>query len=178
MEQEEAGEQFLRMCGKDLLCFSLSENYDITTMWAYYAENQEGFVLEFDASHPWFANREDPTKTRLHKVRYFDGILDEVLTDPESTFCSKTSHWAHEREWRIYCGHYQIEKTKESAPDPIHLIHFPPDMVRSIIVGSRASDKTIEEIRKIAASRYPLAALWRAAPNNRTTSIDLTSLAA
>ncbi|MEY9531149.1 DUF2971 domain-containing protein [Sinorhizobium fredii] len=139
MNSEEASEMFLDMVGKDMLCFSLSESYDIAPMWAHYADNQKGFVIAFKTDHSWFKNRNDYSKTRLHKVTYFDGIVDEFLENPEAAFGSKTTHWSYEREWRMYCGMKDIEKTIPSTPDPIHLVTFPPDLVESIIIGARAS---------------------------------------
>lgn len=176
MASEDAGEMFLEMYGRDMLCFSLSESYQIPPMWTHYADGQAGFVIEFSTDHPWFKSKTEPYKSRLHKVTYFDGIVDEILSDPESAFGSKTTHWAYEREWRLYCGMKDIVTTIPFTPDPIYLIDFPPDVVCSIIVGSRATDETITAIHRIATGKYPSALLWKAVPNNRTATFDLAPL--
>ncbi|WP_313591913.1 DUF2971 domain-containing protein [Agrobacterium cavarae] len=96
-------EDFLNELGSSLLCFSLSETYTSAPMWAHYAVNHTGFVLEFDTAHPWFRNISDKQKSLLRQVKYVDGQLDEALDDPHAAFGSKTADWAYEKEWRVYC---------------------------------------------------------------------------
>lgn len=173
INSDEGSQMYLDMYGKDMLCFSLTESYDNPVMWASYADNQKGFVLGFKSDHDWFKNQKDRSKSRLHKVTYFDGILDEFLEDPEAAFCSKTTHWSYEREWRIYCGMKDIEKTVANTADPIHLISFPPDLIQSIIVGAKASNETVDAIKNAVKMQYPDVTLFIAKPNNRTAAIEL-----
>ena len=55
-----------------VLC--LTEYSDNLLMWAHYAQNHSGFVLEFSAHHPFFHNAHGP-KGRLEPVMdlYFEG---------------------------------------------------------------------------------------------------------
>lgn len=176
LNTDEVHEQFLQMFGNDMLCLSLSEDFDISPMWAHYADNHTGFVIELSTDHQWFKNKKDPSKTRLHQVHYFDGILDEILENPEAAFGSKTKSWSYEKEWRIYCGPKDIEKSIPAEPEPIHLISFPSDLVKSVIVGSRASTKTVDYIKTVLSTHYPLARLFAARPNTRTSLIELGAL--
>jgi hypothetical protein len=159
--------------GEQLLCFSLTETFDNSTMWGMYSDNSSGFVIGFNSNHAGFKQKADPSKSRLRKVTYFDGMLDEVMENPDAAFGSKTTNWSHEREWRTYCGIADIEKTIATLGDPIHLISFPPELVHSIIIGAKASQETTGAIKKIAADRYPHVQLSTAKPNNRTASYEL-----
>ena len=171
-----AAEVMLEKLGRDLLCFSLSERSDIATMWAHYAGNHQGFVVAFDTSSEWFAKRKDGQPTRIRKVAYFDGTLEEPLQAPELALCSKTTDWAYEREWRLYARAPQIDATFGNANDPVHVINFPVDAVSRVIVGAKASLETTERIRSILKEKYPHARLTRAEPNRRTLSYDEVDL--
>lgn len=173
---DEAREYFLELVGTGMLCLSLSEDFGISPMWAHYASNSTGFVIEFFTNHWWFKSESDVSKTRLHQVHYSDGIIDEFLENPEAAFGSKMTSWSYEKEWRMYCSLDQIEKTIPLQPDPIHLIGFPSDLVKSIIVGSRASIETRTQIQTVVATQYPHASIHLATPNNRTSLIELTDL--
>ncbi len=173
---DEAREQFLQMVGSRMLCLSLSEDFGIPPMWAHYASNNTGFVIEFFTDHWWFKNKSDASKTRLHQVHYVDGIIDEFFDNPEAAFGSKTTSWSYEKEWRMYCGPDEIEKTILAQPDPIHLVSFPSELVKSIIIGSRASIETREHIQIAVSTRYPKASIHLAIPNKRTSLIELTDL--
>ena len=169
-------EEFLNELGASLLCFSLSETYSSAPMWAHYGANHSGFAIEFDTSNGWFQQNKDTTKSRLQKVNYLDGQLDEPLDDPNAAFISKTLDWSYEKEWRVYCGIGDAERTLGSAADPIHLTSFPVDAVKSIIVGQKAADDTVAAIKDVARRRYAHSKLLRASANRTTHSYDLQPL--
>lgn len=172
LNSDEGSQMYLDMYGKDMLCFSLTESYDNPVMWASYADNQRGFVLGLKTDHDWFKSP-DRSKTRLRRVNYFDGVLDEFLENPEVAFCSKTTHWSYEKEWRIYCGMKDVEKTVGNPAEPIHLIGFPPDLIQSIIIGAKASNETVDAIKNAVTMQYPHVSLFVAKPNNRTAAFEL-----
>ena len=162
----------LEQMGRDLHCFSLSERMDNALMWAHYADDHAGFVVAFDTEHAWFHHRVDPEKTRLQKVVYFDGKLDEVFDNPQAAFISKMSDWAYEREWRIYIKNGEAHLTVGSSEEPIHLLKFPPEAVNRIILGKKTRPEDADCIRKAVADRYPHAPVVRAVPNRETHTYD------
>nr|WP_321483260.1 DUF2971 domain-containing protein [uncultured Cohaesibacter sp.] len=170
---QDAIDLFLKEWGNELLCLSFSDRWDIPNMWTFYAGCGTGFVIEFTTEHNWFANRVDGSKSRLHQVRYFDGILDEPIQDLEAAFSSKLSCWSYEREWRIYFGHEDVEKTN---PNNIHLVSFPRDAVSSIIVGAKSTLDMRNMIKRIVSAHYPSAKIFIATPNKKTSSYDLTGI--
>lgn len=172
LNDPQIAEKMLEKFGRESLCFSLSERADSAPMWAHYADNHQGFVVAFDTDHEWFTQRKDGKKNRLQKVTYFDGMVEEPLENVYAAFMSKTIDWAYEREWRLYAAVNQVDATYGSGDDPVHVVNFPADAVQRVIVGSRATPETIENIRSVLKMNYPHASLTKATPNRSTASFD------
>lgn len=169
-------EDFLSEIGSTIMCFSLSERYDIATMWAHYAGNHSGLVIEFDTDHAWFKNESNRSETKLQKIKYLDNQNDELLDDLEAAFSSKTTDWASEREWRLNCSMKQIERTVEAGNEKVHLRSFPAEAVVSVIVGYKASSETVGSIGTVLQRKYPWAKLRRAMPVQMQGSFLLEDL--
>lgn len=168
----ENAKKLLEKLGRDLLCFSLSERMDSPPMWAHYADNNAGFVVAFNTENAWFHQRKNGKKTRLQKVAYFDGKLDEPLENPQAAFISKTTDWAYEREWRLYIKNGEADLTVGNADDPIQLLEFPPEAVDRIILGAKTRPEIADRIRDAVGSRYLHAPVMRAVPNRLTHTYD------
>jgi Protein of unknown function (DUF2971) len=114
--------------------FCLSERYDSLLMWAHYASNHEGFVVEFDAAHKWLSQRkvkakyDDLAAGGLHKITYSDErptatILMQSLTkiSPLSnlidSYFIKGNDWSYEREWRLVKPLDQATKIISLSPN-------------------------------------------------------------
>lgn len=163
----------IQRLGHKLLCFSLSEHSGSAPMWAHYADNSKGFVVAFKTENEWFQKRNNGAKTRLQKVTYFDGRIEEPLTNPAVAFISKTMDWSYEREWRLYAKRDDSELTVIDTDDEqIHLLKFPPEAVHRIIIGANASDETLAQIKALTASHYAQAQLVKAVPNRQSHSYD------
>lgn len=169
-------EELLDKLGRRLMCFSLSERYDSPPMWAHYAANDTGFVVAFDTEHDWFQHRKDAQNTRLQKITYFDGKVEEPLENIQAAFISKTADWSYEREWRIYANEDEIEKTVGTPDDPVHLLTFPADAVARVIVGSKATEETVKHIRAVLGERYPGVELLRAFPDRSSQTYKLEQI--
>ncbi|MEP3296829.1 MAG: DUF2971 domain-containing protein, partial [Pseudoruegeria sp.] len=165
-------ESLLEKLGRELLCFSLSERMDVAPMWAHYADNNGGFVVAFDTEHEWFQRRKDGKNTRLQKVTYFDGKVEEPLANVQAALISKTTDWEYEREWRLYVKEDQVDKTVGDPTDPIHLLDFPPDAVDRVILGPKTREGIAQRNRNALAARYPNARLVRAVPNRTNHTYD------
>jgi hypothetical protein len=169
-------EEFLMEIGSALLCFSLSERWDIATMWAHYAGNHTGLVIAFDTDHPWFMNDSDPSKSKLQKIKYLDKQNDELFDDLQGALSSKGTDWSSEREWRLNCSMKQIERTAELGFEKIHLRSFPPESVRAVIMGYRASDSCVDRVREVLRDKYPNARLQRATPQRMAGTFILDEI--
>ncbi|MBZ9940167.1 DUF2971 domain-containing protein [Mesorhizobium sp. BR1-1-13] len=169
-------EEFLTEMGSILLCFSLSERYDIPAMWAHYGGNHTGLVVAFDTNHPWFKDDKSPAESKLQKIKYLDGQNDELFDDLQAAFSSKATDWAYEREWRVNCAMKQIEKTVDLGADTINLRSFPPGAVTTVIVGAKASDETVNRVRYVLKRKYPHAKLQRTTPQRMTGTFVLEDI--
>ena len=109
---------------KDIYIFSMSEDYDSDTMWAYYANSNKGFCIEYDYDKvkdlPFDKKK---LLISLYKVVYkdnfdeysFSDMLqyylggkkdDELLKRANmqtlTAMITKLSRWKKEKEWRIF----------------------------------------------------------------------------
>lgn len=165
-------DELLEKLGRELLCFSLSERMDSAPMWAHYADNNSGLVVAFDSAHDWFTRRKDGKRTRLQRVAYFDGKVEEPLQDVRSALISKTTDWKYEREWRLYVKEDQVDKIVGDASDPIHLLDFPSEAVNRVILGHKASEETTARVRAVLSVDYPTARIVRVVPNRANHTYD------
>jgi hypothetical protein len=100
---------------------SLTTQNDNLLMWAHYAANHSGFVIEFDGNHPFFT----ATNRCLYQVPYSQDRPEITLTECEKLVLEisgklkksaipdkkhlneliqlfrKSHHWSYEEEWRL-----------------------------------------------------------------------------
>ena len=141
---------------KYLGAFCLSEVPDSLLMWAHYGASHAGFVLGFDAQHPYFHEEKYPSDEfrHLRRVVYREARPSAALADINGVdyFLVKSGHWAYEREWRIFRPLSEAAVVHDGVSFDVHLFHYPPDALQTVIVGARASTQTIQIIKSIVRS--------------------------
>lgn len=112
---------------------SFSTQSDNILMWSYYADNHRGICIEFNASI------QDTVLSKARPVFYQDSFPKVTINPREmkQILLSKSSKWAHEKEWRII--------DKEGG----RRLKFEPTTLRSIILGCQISDFNKERILKL-----------------------------
>src|SRR6478735_7745880 len=140
-------------------------------MWAHYAENHKGFVLEF--SEPSLveafpessfqdvtyadAPSEDLTDMlyralRIGKYRYVYFLRQGVY---HAAYFTKTTCWGYEQERRMVATETEVRNISG-----ILLLDAPVKSISSIIVGSRATNETkealLEKSREIGCNYYEI----------------------
>ncbi len=161
-------EFYIKMFLKDMaemLCFSLSQQADISPMWAHYANQGKGFVVAFDTTSIWFKKWRNGETKRLLKVNYFDDQIEEAFDDPSEVLISKGKDWEYEREWRTYATEDQVDRIEGTTEEPIHLMNFPPDAIQRIILGAKINPEVESKIKEIACAKYPHAEIYRMRSN-------------
>lgn len=156
----------------------LSEAHDNLLMWAHYASEHRGFVVEFDSSHffdfadqsevkVWLFNV-DRVKYREMRVldqpqdwwEYFHGTFHEIAS-------TKSTHWSHEQEWRMtrplkdadlvakddQSGEYRRDESNHL----IHLFTVPKKYISKVILGARSSRADLAFVKRVIASDRDLA---------------------
>lgn len=131
---------------------SLSEVPDSLVMWAHYAGNHTGLVLQLDETHEFFAPMIfEEQSFELTKVEYSSQRpirSYSTLNSPE-VFYRKSIEWAYEREWRLIRPLANAESTHPSKPHSVHLFALPPAAIRGLIVGCAVDGPTRDKINEV-----------------------------
>ena len=155
----------LRMFENDkILC--LSDIPDSILMWSYYAQNHTGMVLRFTDATP------DNPLTRAQRVSYVDQMpslfdnemlsnmlagykgLDERQIMDVVTY-TKSSHWSHEREWRVSANRGRSDGPYEDLP-------FNAKELDGVIFGVRTGEAERRALTDLLRTRYPHVELLQA----------------
>ena len=130
-----------------VLCFSAVP--DDLLMWAHYAANNHGIMLEFDPDAPLF------NSPGFFKVEYDENRL---ISEPQSIdemrqvaalAGRKSRVWENEVEHRLIVSLDQTIKVETGGGKPIHFLTIKPEWIRSITVGQRVSWEIKNEINKL-----------------------------
>ncbi|MBQ4327587.1 MAG: DUF2971 domain-containing protein [Clostridia bacterium] len=87
---------------KDCFCIAcFSEKLDLMTMWAHYASNHTGYVIEYDLTKLTSAQSKN-----LYKMAYFsrEQLENAVFSThrlPIFNLIHKDAEWDYEKEWRM-----------------------------------------------------------------------------
>lgn len=115
---------FNEIAKRDIYVFSMTEDYDSDTMWAYYANNNKGFCIEYDYNKiQTLPVEKKKLLINLYRVIYKDefeeysfvdmqkyfmtgsqdkGLLKKAGRDILEKTITKLSKWKEEKEWRIF----------------------------------------------------------------------------
>jgi len=171
-----------------ILC--LSELCDSLTMWAHYAQNSEGFVIEFDENHEFFnmPEFEGSILGKLQKVSYSPERINKQnlidLTPEDIAFC-KSESWDYEREWRMVKNlsdetlllDEANEPVKDLKEQPIHLFPFPIESMKGVILGSRIKDIDKKKIIEILSrEEYEHINLLQAVEDEREYKLNINAI--
>jgi hypothetical protein len=168
---------------KDIGILCLTEKPDNLLMWAHYAQQHQGFVIEFDEAHSFFnqEKRADYYFDRLLKVRYsIDRPNQACIADltAEETFLTKSKDWEYEQEWRMLRRLKTFTERIIIGQTDMHLYSFPPECVTGIILGARMSDKDRTELINLISNdlRYNHVKLYQATINERKYILDIKAI--
>lgn len=162
VELDKKAQHFLK---HEVGVFSLSADPFNTNMWARYAENSKGFLIEFkfpkvfsDTSH--LIPMQLIYKKNIQKIngkeikRIFldriesdlNNIDDEKFNILQKIFFTKASNWKDQKEFRLF----EMELSdKEKEINEIILRKFPVEYLSSIIYGMNIDPKNEDKIEEI-----------------------------
>ena len=144
-------EKFQKVLGQALGIFSLSEDPTHILMWSHYAGYHFGVAVEFDDNNPWFNQKVAASDDFRHLVQV------TYQNPPPRTWkqlngadvlYTKSAEWGYERELRII---RPLKEGTEVSPGKF-CFDVPPDVVRSIVFGCRATSALEHEIRAYVAA--------------------------
>ena len=158
---------------RELLARQLSQRFGIVSfaadplnplMWSHYTGDGSGFVIGYKTECLRSLARD---REQLREVTYSSQpppLMDYVVAlEPESNrfgiLCAKSSHWEHEKEWRLIV---ELDRTVGTGtPDrhgqPINLVRIANSTVAKVYYTERTPVESVDEIqRRLAAgnNRY------------------------
>jgi Protein of unknown function (DUF2971) len=133
---------------------SLTQTNENLLMWAHYADDHRGAVIELDLDDE-FLYQDDPNRKFARAVKYSteratipidEGILMEH-------FFVKSPEWAYEPEIRVIrrLEHADDVIKPDGGPD-IHLFTMPPEYVKRIFIGVRTESAALEEVLSVIST--------------------------
>ena len=127
-----------------ILC--LSKNHDSHLMWAHYADEYSGAVIEFNEDHEYFNGITEVTYVKERPIVHMDYFLKNE-TIPVSNLCIKSELWNYEREWRLIRSLKDCKKNKSKAKKfDIYTNNIPLDAINSVSLGERCPADMIRKI--------------------------------
>jgi hypothetical protein len=129
--------------------FCLSKRNDSLLMWAHYADNYAGAVVEFDGSHGIFTDQIDVEYKPLRPKKHISAYAAANEPIPVSELCVKSDQWEYEQEVRVVRCLSECEKLgQDKRRFPVYVQQIPPACVKSVILGERTP---VTEQREIYA---------------------------
>lgn len=127
---------------KGITCFS--EVNDNLLMWSHYGGQHRGFCLEFNTDYEPFS--------KLHRVVYSTTIpefsvsrmmVNEDYQHVLDLFCTKSSDWAYEKEWRVI---HQVAGT---------VFTYEPAALNAVYFGAKMTEQDIDMLCLILHGQNP-----------------------
>ena len=141
---------------------SLSDALDSVVMWAHYADQHRGFVIEFDTRFAPLIQRSGengwqglPVPVAYQPNRPEVHCDSTDLQVPDELVLVKTSAWSYEREWRVVRDRSVADRTVAGST-VVSLFSVDPRAISAIYVGKDASANTVQRLRDILAGNAAL----------------------
>ena len=157
---------------KDIGVASFTEEKCHPLMWAHYADNYNGLVVEFNTKIENFLTKEDRIKNlRWRKVIYpnYTGPMQKAFPFAnEVMLTAKLPYWEYENEWRLI-GDLTNEDNR--------YVNFHPSQIKRFYLGYnlvKNNSSAFQILVGIRDKNYPHAEIWWVRPSsNRYGSYDI-----
>ncbi|KEL56395.1 hypothetical protein AB93_0241 [Escherichia coli 5-172-05_S3_C1] len=124
---------------KEIGILCLSKNSDSHLMWAHYADEYSGAVIEFDENHEYFSGLTEVKYEKDRPIIHMNYFL-ENKTIPISNLCIKPDIWSYEKEFRITRSLRDCKKNKAKTKKfDIYTNEIPLDAIKTVTLGERCS---------------------------------------
>ena len=147
---------------KDIGVCCFSRINDSILMWAHYANSHRGFCLEFNTDnanltgvHPL-----DVIYTeKLIKLNFHNSADDAI----SNMIFTKSLSWQYEEELRCIGDGLVSQDDRKK--------HFHASELKAVYLGVKCDEATVEKIKAIIKSKYPLTKMYHAVKNHDSFSI-------
>lgn len=118
---------------------SLSKTWKSLPMWAHYAKDYTGAVIEFDGNHEFFNWAFEVQYSTHRPVR--DWTLYSAAPIPIAEMCAKSIEWEFEQEIRVARCLSDCSAIRNVGSNlPIFVTEIPPECIKRVILGERSDD--------------------------------------
>lgn len=165
-----------------LRVFCVSEERDNLLMWAHYAKDHTGAVIEFlslpGEDNPLSVSRPvkyvDSPPPFFTEAEWIDDILSVKRFDHQELYRRyayyKSKHWRYEKEWRVW--YPLIPAPKDRYEDlPIRQSEF-----ASICIGCKAADPFAQDVIYHVRRAFPSARIFRARKCDNAYALEYTEV--
>lgn len=147
-----------------ILC--LSRTNDSLLMWAHYANQYAGAVVEFDGTHEFFDGQIDVEYQELRPRRDVHAYSSQAEPFPVAELCTKSEQWKYEQEVRIIRHFDECQNIGNDPREfPIYTQQLPLASIKSVTLGERTP--VVEQREIYAAIKGTQISLWLAAIADR-----------
>lgn len=132
--------------------FCLTKRLDSLPMWAHYANNATGLVVEFEKIDSVFSGDETGVLWSPTEVRY-ERETGGVTFDPKShdaLFFEKFSDWSYEQEVRVVAALESCNTVSLENGFKIYVFDLPPSNVKRLILGWKMDQEKVAFIKQKA----------------------------
>jgi hypothetical protein len=153
-----------------VLC--LTNHYHCLPMWAHYANNSKGFVIEFINLDQPFKGDETGVLRQVRQITY-NGEKCGITFEPrshENGFFSKYKDWSYEQEFRVVMPLVDCEQQNINQVQ-VHIYKIPKNCINRIILGWQTSDEQTIEIKQQVKEINPAVEVCRAQFSNGSIEI-------
>ena len=144
---DETSRKIRKSLDREIGILCLTRNPASLTMWAHYADDYSGALLEFDEEHEFFHGAIDVEYTNERPKRHVEAYMNDIV--PIAELCAKSCEWSYESEVRIARRLSDCKRVDDSEPFPVFVMDLPQECVVSITLGERT---TASEQRSVLAS--------------------------
>lgn len=152
---------------------SLCDTEQNMLLWAHYADEHRGAVIELDVSEI-ATPISDPKEIQcLAEVIYGDKRIDFIKENIPSwlTLAFKSSVWSYEREWRFLKSLDNLKKKNEN----VFVLELPAASIKSVIFGARAVGQDEEAAIRLVqnSSRFKHVVIKKAVFTSELVGLEL-----
>jgi hypothetical protein len=162
-----------------LLC--LTSNPGSVVMWAHYADNHRGIVVEFDRSWPLFSEAKGLRYVSYvtQRPRWDEAVAEgsaEEKAQYDAVIFHKNQEWSYESELRQLFLLDGLSRRRDNERVE-YFVPIPPQIIVSVRLGMRCNSKTVVEITEaLKAPTLAHVVLKKSMPNPQEFSMTTTDL--
>ena len=133
---DEHTRELRRILDHEVGFLSLSKTWSSLPMWAHYADEYSGAVIEFDGNHEFFSGAFDIQYADHRPIRNLPLYLSNQI--PIAEMCDKSIQWEYEEEVRVARRLSDCTLKRTNGRFPTYVMSVPVECITCVILGERA----------------------------------------